>query len=363
MSDVVHRAVEAAVRATPELGRLCGKRLLLTGGTGFIGTWLLESIAYLNDQGNEPCRVYVTTRDPQAFARKAPQLALRPEFTFVPGDVRALVAPVQRCEYVIHAAASASPLTKAASPVEVGETIVEGTRRVLAMAQQWHVERMLYFSSGAVYGVQPPELKRIPEDFNGGPDLSAAYSAYAEGKRFGEVLCVAHRQAHGLPVAIARPFAFVAPYQDLDSGFASTDFIRDAVRGAPIQIKRDGTTVRSYAGPSDMLRMLWGLLFRGAPGRAYNVGSDEPVSVLDLARIVAQIIGRPGDIRIAEQPLPGRLPARYVPDISRMQSDLGIRPAEPLDTVVRDTLAWAQIVISPTHDGSVPLGVPEGTRR
>jgi dTDP-glucose 4,6-dehydratase len=352
MSEVVQRTVAAAVHATPDLRQLSGKRLLLTGGTGFIGTWLLESIAYLNDQTGEPCQVYVPTRDPQAFARRAPHLAARPELHFVRGDVRVLAPPDERCEYIIHAAASASPLTKAASPVEIGETIVEGTRRVLALAQVWSVERMLFLSSGAVYGVQPAELERVPEDFRGGPDLSAPFSAYAEGKRYAEVLCVAYHQAFGVPVVIVRPFTFLGPYQDLDGGFAATDFVCDALRGVPLAVKGDGTTVRSYAGPADMLRMLWGPLLRGRAGQAYNVGSDTPVSILALARAVALAVGRPDDIHVGQPPTPGRLPARYVPDISRLEAELGLRPQDDLLSVIGQTIDWASERTSPASMAS-----------
>jgi nucleoside-diphosphate-sugar epimerase len=347
MREVIGRTAEAVVGTGAESGleRLRGKRLLLTGGTGFIGAWLLETVAFLNDQGRPPCRVFVLARDPEAFARKAPHLAARVDFTFLPGDVRNRELTAQlaelHCEYVVHAAASASPLTKAERAVEVGETIVVGTRRVLDLARQWEVESMLFLSSGAVYGTQPPELARVCEEYLGGPHLASACSAYAEAKRYAEVLCVAYQQAYQVPVTIVRPFTFVGPYQDLDAGFAVTDFIRDGLLGRALAIKGDGTTVRSYCGPEDMLRMLWGVLLRGRPGRAYNVGSDEPVSILELAHAVARALEQPAEVTVARQPVPGRLPARYVPDLTRIQTELHLRPRVPLAEVLWQTVTWA----------------------
>lgn len=341
MSGLIKTSVASASAALPELDRLRGKRLLLTGGTGFIGTWLLEQLAFLNDQWGNPCQVYAPTRAPEAFAAKAPHLWARPEFTFAQGDVRSFAAPDERCDYIVHAAASASPLTKEQSPVEVGDTIVDGSRRVLEMARAWQSEDVLFLSSGAVYGVQPPTLEGIPEDYTGSPSLSVAASTYGEGKRYAETLCVAYQATYGVPVKIARPFTFMAPFLDLNTGFAATDFLRDALSGGPLEIRGDGTTVRSYAGPATMLSMLWGVLLRGTPGRAYNVGSDTAVSILELARLVAQSSETPLEVRLTQHPTPGRLPARYIPDMTRMREELGLQAHDDLGELVRETLVWA----------------------
>ncbi|HEU5343525.1 MAG TPA: NAD-dependent epimerase/dehydratase family protein [Ktedonobacterales bacterium] len=340
MRGYIEKSVAAASAALPEMERLRGKRLLLTGATGFIGTWLLEQLAWHNDQWDAPCQVYAPTRAPAAFAARAPHLARRPEFSFIQGDVRSFVAPEQPCDYILHAAASASPLAKQQSPIEIGDTIVDGTRRALELAREWRSAGMLFLSSGAVYGAQPPELERIPEDYTGGPDLTSADATYGEGKRYGEALCVAFQRAYGVPVVIARPFTFLAPYLDLNAGFASTDFLRDALAGAPLRITSDGATTRSYAGPVALLSMLWGALFRGAPGQAYNVGAEEAITVLGLARLIARACEPPPEIEVARQPTPGRLPARYVPDLTRMRDKLGIQAREDVDALVHATLAW-----------------------
>ncbi len=274
------------------------------------------------------------------FARKAPHLAERPEFVFLAEDVSAFAYPAARCDVVIHAAAPASPLVAATEPLAVGETIIAGTRHVLQLASGCAVERCLFVSSGAVYGTQPPDLARVSEDYRGGPDISAARSAYGEAKRYAEVLCVAYHQRHGLPVTIARPFTFVGPYQDLHGGFAVTDFMRDGLRGRSLTITGDGTTVRSYAGPADMVRSLVGVLVRGQPGRAYNVGSDEPISILELAQRVVRALDHPVEITVARQAIAGRLPDRYVPDTTRLATELGLRPQANLDVTLQRTIAW-----------------------
>ncbi|HEY7781195.1 MAG TPA: NAD-dependent epimerase/dehydratase family protein [Ktedonobacterales bacterium] len=341
VADTIAGITEDVIQTTDGLERLRGRRLLLTGGTGFIGTWLLETIATLNGRWDEPCQVYVPTRDVEAFARKAPHLAARPEFTWLAGDIATFAVPETPCDFVIHAAASASPLRKERTAIEVGTTIVEGTRRMLDLALEWRVEGMLFLSSGAVYGRQPADLERVPEAYPGGPDLGVAYSTYAEGKRYAETLCVAYQGAYGVPVTIARPFTFVGPYQDLDAGFAATDFVRDGLRGQPIVIAGDGTAVRSYCGPADLSRALWSVLFRGRPGRAYNVGADTPVTIRELAERVVAALDQPIAVEVRGEARPGQLPERYLPDITRLRQELGIAPRDDLDDVLRRTARWA----------------------
>lgn len=338
MSSLTRADAEAVVRALPEMERLRGQRLLLTGGTGFLGCWLLETIAALNDTGGLVCRVYLPTRDAHAFAARAPNLAARPEFITLPGDVTTFAYPDARCDYVIHAAAPASPLV---APLAAGDTIVAGTRRVLDLAVRHGAQRLLYVSSGAVYGKQPPNLERMGEDYPGGPAINDIRATYGEAKRYAELLCLNAQAAHGLDVAIARPFTFVGAYQPLDAGFAVTDLVRDALAGGPLRIRGDGTTVRSYCSGADLAQALWAILLRGQPARAYNVGSDEPIAIAELARAVVGAAGRPLAVECARQPELGALPDRYVPDISRLATELGVRPHFSLQHALAQLIAWS----------------------
>jgi dTDP-glucose 4,6-dehydratase len=334
---------QVAQTVGPSLERLRGKRLLITGGTGFIGTWLLETISWLNERWDKPCRVYVPTRSPERFIRKVPHL-VRADIVLLPGDVRAFEYPDDRCDMIIHAAAPADPHTLARDPLGVTTTIVDGTRRVLELAAQKRVETFLFVSSGAVYGSQPPELERVPEDYVGGPDLANPRSAYGEAKRCAEVLCALYREKFGVPIRIARPFTFVGPYQDLQAGFAVTDFLKEGLQGLPLHIRDDGTTVRSYCYASDMVVALWKILLETPVGRAYNVGSDEPISILELAHRVANVLDRSVEISVAVEPVQGRLPERYVPDTSRGKAELGLTIRVDLQVALMRTLSWMRDV-------------------
>jgi dTDP-glucose 4,6-dehydratase len=232
------------------------------------------------------------------------------------------------------------------------DVCVEGTRRMLALAQEKRASRFLFTSSGAVYGRQPPELTHVSEDFCGGPDPLNVGSAYAEGKRAAELLCaIAARSSAsggpGLHVSIARCFTFVGPHLPLDVHFAIGNFIRDCVANEPIRIGGDGTPFRSYLYAADLVEWLFTILLCGESGRAYNVGSEEAVSIRQLADRVADVAvtvwpdrGRP-EVLMAKQPQPGQPSSRYVPNCRRAREELGLVPATSLDESIRLTMQAA----------------------
>ncbi len=270
-------------RTRPLWDDLRGGRLFITGGTGFVGCWLLESFVWASDRLGLGAQAVVLTRDPRAFQRKAPHLAGHPAIQLHQGDVRDCPFPAGAFTHVIHAAAQSSAPPAEVDPLEMFDTIVAGTRRVLEGARACGVKRLLFVSSGAVYGRQPAERPLIGEDDRSGPDVADPRAAYGEGKRAAELLCTIYAARYGLPATIARGFAFLGPYLPLDAHFAAGNFLRDRLRGGPIVVRGDGTPVRSYLYAADLAIWLWTILARGQAGRAYNVGSEELISIGDLA--------------------------------------------------------------------------------
>jgi len=217
---------------------------------------------------------------------------------------------------------------------------VQGTRRTLQRAAR-DGAAVLLVSSGAVYGPQPPDLERVREDFRGAPDPLDPGQVYAEGKRAAELLGAAHSRESGLPVKIARLFAFVGPYLPLDRHFAVGNFIRDRLAGGPVAIAGDGTPVRSYLYGADLAVWLWTILARGVAGRPYNVGSERALSIAQVAGGVAEAETPPVRVTRALAPVPGAPSARYVPDTSRARSELGLEEWIGFEEGVRRTLRWA----------------------
>jgi dTDP-glucose 4,6-dehydratase len=312
----------------PAWAALRGGRVLITGGTGFFGQWLVETLAHASATLGLVARATVLTRDPARALARAGRAAPPPGVEYVRGDVRALDLAGE-FDWCVHAATDASPTLNAEAPEEMLSTVVDGTRAVLAFARRQPLRGLLLCSTGAVYGPQPADVPHVTEDYLGGPDVMDPGQAYAEGKRVAELAgAVAARR--GMPVTVARCFAFVGPFLPLDAHFAVGNFIRDRLAGGPIAVAGDGTAVRSYLHAADLAVWLWTILTHGTAGRAYNVGSERAVSIHELARVVAGDGPDAPVVTRAREPGAGRRPAALrAVDAARARGARGPRADRP----------------------------------
>ncbi len=332
--------LDAAFSALANLWpRIQGSRLFVTGGTGFIGRWMLETLRDADVRLGLGVEAVILTRDPAAFADRAPHLAAYPGFRFVAGNVRDFDPPGGEFTHVIHAATDASAHLNAHDPRLMFDTIVDGTRRTLDLAAAQPCARYFFLSSGAVYGAQPSELTHVPESWRGGPDCLDPRSAYGEGKRAAEMMCAIYGRQFGLDVVTARIFALLGPIQSLDVHFAAGNFIRDALQGRTIRVEGAGNAVRSYLYAADLAVWLWTLMLNGGTGAVYNVGSEEAVSIAELAKRVSAVLGG-GPVEVLGRPDPGWNPGRYVPSTAAIRSDLELQATVGLDEAIRRTAMW-----------------------
>jgi nucleoside-diphosphate-sugar epimerase len=317
-----------------------GRKIFITGGTGFFGCWLLESLLWADQQLELNLQAVVLTRNAEAFQRRAPRLAAHRAVYLYPGDVRSFAFPEGEFSHVIHAATESGSSLNREDPSSMLDTIIGGTRRTLDFAVRCKARKFLLTSSGAVYGRQPPELSHVPEDYPGAPDPTDPRSAYAEGKRIAELLCSLYRKDHGLEAKIARCFAFVGPYLPLDVHFAIGNFIRDGIGGGPIRVNGDGTPQRSYLYAADLMIWLWSILFRGRACTPYNTGSEAGLSIAELAQTVAGIFQPQPDVVIAKAADPANTPERYVPCTKRVREELSLAQWVDLPEAIRRTGRW-----------------------
>lgn len=334
---------EHILRHTDRIWReLAGARFFITGGTGFYGKWLLEAINAANDHLGAKVRATILSRNPLQFAAEVPHLANRPEFFWLTGDAADFAFPEGRFDYAFHFATASAAEVGAGGMATIMHTL-RGTERVLQFARSSGVKRLLFASSGAVYGPQPAHLSHIPEDYPGGPDPTRPASAYGEMKRLCELMCV----SSGVDCVIARGFSFVGPYLPLADKFAAGSFIRDALSGGPIRVRSDGTAVRSYMYAADLAAWLVTLLVSGRAGNAYNVGSEIAVSMNDLAQRVALHCGSGCFVAVApfKETSP---PDVYVPSTAKARRALGMQAPVPLEHALLKTLRWA---------ASIPAGI------
>jgi len=320
---------------------LRNKRIFITGGTGLYGCWLLESLIWANDKLGLDAHVVVLTRNPDGFRGKAPRLAAHPMVSLHTGDMTNFAIPDGGFDFVIHAASELS-LPNQPNPFGMLESSIRGTMRVLELAAQCGVKKLLFTSSGAVYGPRIKERERsFLRETDGITRLQLdSQGAYAEAKRASELLCVLAGKKYGFEAKLARGFAVIGPYSPLDSHFAAGNFIRDSLNGGPLIIQGNGTTVRSYLYGADLAIWLWTILLRGKADEPYNLGSDQPVSVAELARIVAEQTFPTPEIKILGRVMPGEVVDFYVPDTSKARTELGLDVFIPLKEAISRTLAF-----------------------
>lgn len=300
-----------------------GKKIFLTGGTGFFGKSILD---YLTSRKTDDISLTILTRSADTFQQKYPIFASLPNTQYHQGDVRKFHFPDQEFDFIIHAA---TPTSNNLPESELASIIVDGTAHVLDFAKHANAKRLLFTSSGAVYGIQPPEVDKIHEMMPCHP-----LTAYGRNKLQAERMC----QESGITTVIARCFSFCGPYLDLHSHFAIGDFIRACLMNQDIIIEGDGTPMRSYLYSDDLVEWLFTLLIHGKHACPYNVGSDRAVSIKELAETVRTVLGSHNEIIIKGAPVSGMAPSRYIPDIQRAVEELHLRVKTSLQDAIHKTV-------------------------
>ncbi len=322
------------------LSELRNQRLFVTGGTGFFGHWLLDTLYFANNQLALNVDVTVLTRNPDAFRSQAAYLFESSHFHFIQGDIRDFTFPDGFFPYIIHAATTRAEETFRGQDALIKyDTVAEGTRHLLDFAVQSGSKKILWTSSGAVYGKQPENLITVPEDYNGGPDpLKPIAAALGIAKNTAEFFCACYADRHRVEIKIARCFSFLGPRMQMDIHYAVGNFIADAVRNEPITVKGDGTPLRSYMYITDLIIWLWTIFLKGEPLVPYNVGSDVPVSMADLAHLTADVHGRNLPVKILGSQSADSTVHRYIPNISKARETLKLNVNTDLKTGIRKVL-------------------------
>jgi nucleoside-diphosphate-sugar epimerase len=267
-----------------------GKSIFVTGGTGFFGKWLLESFIYVNEKLSLNAKITTLSRNPEAFLTEYPFYKEHTNTVhFVKGDILTYDFNLEeKFQFIIHAATSSDEKANLSNPIILADSIIKGTKNILNFATKNPIVSFLNISSGAIYGNQPAEISKIKESDCFGIDLYNPKASYYESKRASEMYASLYCEQHNLPVKTARCFAFIGPYLPLEKHFAIGNFINDVLNEKNIIIRSSGTSVRSYMYMSDLVIWLLTILIKGKNNTPYNVGSDFPVTIKNLAEQISK---------------------------------------------------------------------------
>ncbi len=331
------------LHATAFWSRFSGARVLLTGGTGFIGMWLLEVLQYANHKLGTEIQIIVLTRNPLLARQRSSQLFNRKDTQLVYGNVCHPLKSVGPLDLCIHAALDVESSLVAMNPLEVFDSIFLGTRHVLELAKEAGASRFLLASSGAVYGVQPVDLERISENYLYAPDSLQPLAAYGNGKRAAEWLTCAYASKDRFEPCIARIFSLVGPGLPLNGSLAAGNFIRDVLGGNQINVEGNGRPLRSYLYMADLCIWLLRIAASGQSCQAYNVGSEIGITIAGLAAEIAKADGSEIPIKI-HKPVgdASNLPPRYVPSTRYAREELKLTEYTTLPEALRKTILWSR---------------------
>jgi UDP-glucuronate decarboxylase len=324
------------------------RSILIAGGTGFLGRGLLRFLRQINSASTtERFSVCVISRSPSRFLEKHPEFSSESWLTVIEGNIldRESLPHNENFDYVIHAAADSAPNGDFSDDTRFAQIIV-GTKNILALCRACGVKRLLFISSGAVYGLQPRDVMFISEDVTNCPDPLVMGSAYGIAKKAAEHMCVLASHGSNLDVVIARCFSFVGVGLPFNEHYAIGNFVRDAVLGGPVRVRGDGSAVRSYLDVDDLAHWLMVLLERGKSGSAYNVGSDRAVSIRDLAFLVRDLVSPAGAVEIQNSLVGARTSSIYVPSIRLAEAELGLSVKTPLETAIIGYARWVRDFVS-----------------
>ncbi len=314
---------------------LRNKNVFVSGGTGFIGKSILSSFLYANDKYSLNSNIYILSRDPEKFLSEFPKLKGVESVEFFKGDVKEFNLPKNiNIDFAIHAAAD---VVANKNNYEIFNDCLYGTSNFINEIKKANCKKMLLLSSGAVYGNTFGLRNNISENYMGAPNTINPNSAYAEGKRASELISSIASESSDFSITIARCFAFVGPYLPLDKHFAIGNFILSAMNNETIQIKGDGTPLRSYLYSADLVLWLWELLFSENIHKVYNIGGSESLSIESLAKKVVSVLNSSSSIEVALPKREDKLIQKYIPDITRISKDFGLEPCFDLKSSILKT--------------------------
>jgi len=263
---------------------LTGKTILISGAAGFLISYVVHLLLYLNEKNNANIKIIGLVRNAELAYQKYDCASASQHLKFISQDVCDQISIDEKIDYIIHAASYATPKVFRDNPVGTILPNVIGTKNLLELAVKNDVDGFLFFSTSGVYGHVRDEDYPIQETCFGALDCMDLSSCYLESKRMGENMCVAWMHQYGVPIKIVRPAITYGPGLNLDGGRSFEDFVSCIVHKQDIQLYSDGSAIRNFCYIADATLGFFTVLLKGENGQAYNVATDHEISIKDLAQ-------------------------------------------------------------------------------
>jgi nucleoside-diphosphate-sugar epimerase len=318
-------------------------RVLVTGSTGFFGRWMVEALVWMRQVCGLEIDVSVMVRDSARFKATAPAAVARTVHA-IETDMAEPITRLEQFQFIIHLA---SPLIRSGEISSFHEHLhkaARGMENVITLARQTEDCKVLFASSGAVYGDYfgvGHGSRPFKENYTGGKEFLDEKLIYSQTKRYLELILLTAGVRYNLDAKIARCFSFVGPYLPLNSNYAIGNFINSALERTKITIQGDGRARRTYMYAADMVVAMIAIMLEGRNGAAYNVGSEQSYSLLEVAQMVAAKTHY-SKVEVLNRNISTGAGPEYVPDLSQFHRDFHGLPTHPLEQAIAKTLLWHQ---------------------
>lgn len=325
--------------------KLEGKTVLMSGGSGFLGSYINMAIKILNDRVlKKKCKVisldnYITGTDKKNFLGGLDD----PNFEFIFHDVRLPILIREKVDYIIHAAGLASPYYYQKYPLETIEAAITGAKNLLELARLNKIDGFLFFSSSEIYG--DPDSKHVPtaETYAGHVSSVGPRACYDESKRLAETLCLVYHQLFGVPTKIVRPFNVYGPGMKVNDYRVVPTFLYKALTGQTLPVHDKGLQTRTFCYVADAVAGFFKVLLSGKPGEVYNIGNEKPeITMNELAERIVKIVGNGTKIQTVSYPssYPAGEPQRRCPDLTKARTQLDYNAKIDIETGLRRSIDW-----------------------
>lgn len=281
----------------PQISKMAGASIVISGGTGMIGSYLVDTLLYANQTMHADTQIYVLGRNEEKAKKRFDKYADQPGFHFIRQDINEPVIQnpelPKKVDYVIHAASNTHPVAYASDPIGTITANVFGTQYLLEYAKQADCKRFVFLSSVEIYGENRGDIDKFPESYLGYIDCNTMRAGYPESKRTGEALCQAYRKQKDMDIVIPRLSRVYGPTMLLSDTKALSQFILKSVHAEDIVLKSEGTQEFSYSYVADCVAGILTILVNGQDGEAYNVCSkNSDVQLRDVAGKLAELAGK-----------------------------------------------------------------------
>jgi dTDP-glucose 4,6-dehydratase/UDP-glucuronate decarboxylase len=339
-----------------KINDLAGQTLLIAGGAGFLGYYLIHTLLYINDNILEkPCKVICLDNFIRGTHLWLYNLKNRSDIKIIKADVTSFdYKEIEKIDYIIYAASIASPTFYRKYPIETMDVNVNGLRNLLNYCKKIRstekaIKSFLFFSSSEIYGDPSPDAIPTPEEYRGFVSCTGPRACYCESKRYGETTCVNFHKVYNIPVKIARPFNNYGPGLNINDRRVIPDFCKNVLKRENIKMFSDGSQTRTFCYVSDAITGYLLMLLSYYNGEAFNIGTESPeIPIKDLANIIIQIgeeLFKIKNVKVIRQSSDDKeylidSPKRRCPSISKAKKLLGYTPKVKLEDGLRRTLTW-----------------------